>query len=57
MHRLFFAVVPDAAARQALRARVDALDAGAPGPWVDARRWHLTLAFLGKWDARPADLA
>jgi 2'-5' RNA ligase len=57
MHRLFFAVIPDAAAREAIAARVAVLARDPPGGWIEPSRWHLTLAFLGQWATYPDDVA
>ena len=58
MHRLFFAVVPDAGARAAIARMVDGLrHVHGGGGWVAAEKWHVTLAFLGSWEAFPAELA
>ena len=58
MHRLFFAVVPDADARTAVARVVDTLrHAHGEGGWVAAEKWHETIVFLGGWEAFPADVA
>jgi 2'-5' RNA ligase len=58
MHRLFFAIEPDAPARAALAAHVAALrTAHGGGGWVAPEKWHATLAFLGEWPAFPGDIA
>lgn len=49
--RLFVALWPDAAARQALAPTVDAARLSAPDVrWQPPERWHITLAFLGPAD-------
>lgn len=50
VHRLFFALWPDAATRAALGCAASALRSQRPearGRWVDAERYHVTLQFLG----------
>lgn len=56
-HRLFFAVWPDAAARERLAALVAGLTCRHDARWVKPARWHLTLAFLGTTMAFPDALA
>ncbi|TBR13173.1 MAG: RNA 2',3'-cyclic phosphodiesterase [Lysobacter sp.] len=52
--RLFFALLPGAEVRDAMRDRVDVLDpAPAGGRRVAAERYHITLHFLGRWEAVP----
>jgi 2'-5' RNA ligase len=49
--RLFVAIWPDSAARQALVPTVDAARRAAPDArWQPPERWHITLAFLGPAD-------
>ena len=49
--RLFAAVWPDQAAREALAAQLDGIREDAPGVhWQPPHRWHITLAFLGPGD-------
>jgi 2'-5' RNA ligase len=49
--RLFVAIWPDTAARQALVPTVDAARLAAPDVrWQPPERWHITLAFLGPAD-------
>jgi len=50
VHRLFFALLPDAATRARLAQAVQALKANHPGlraRWVSPARYHATLHFLG----------
>jgi 2'-5' RNA ligase len=50
VHRLFFALLPDAAARARLAQAAQALKASHPGlraRWVNPARYHATLHFLG----------
>ncbi len=47
LHRIFFALWPDEAIRQALAAVVKPCLAGHPAKKVPPHNWHLTLAFLG----------
>lgn len=56
-HRLFLALWPDDALRDAMAAVVDGLPAfrGA-GRRVDPAKYHVTLHFLGGWPALPADV-
>jgi 2'-5' RNA ligase len=46
--RLFFALWPDPALLQALRARVDAIVASVEGKPHSPAQWHVTLEFLGQ---------
>ena len=46
--RLFFALWPDPALRQALRARVDKIAASIEGKRQRPDQWHVTLEFLGQ---------
>ena len=49
--RLFAAVWPDQAAREALAAQLDDIREDATGVhWQPPHRWHITLAFLGPGD-------
>lgn len=59
LHRLFFALWPDAGARAAMRERALALEsAQRPGGRpIGAHRYHLTLQFLGDFDQLPQSLA
>lgn len=52
-HRLFFALWPGDGVRDALADAADALRSAHPvrGRWLDRRRYHLTLRFLGDCDA------
>jgi 2'-5' RNA ligase len=58
-HRLFFAVIPDAAARRAITTVANDLrDARTiRGSWADPLRYHLTLRFLGDFPAPAATIA
>jgi len=57
LHRLFFALVPSAGEREALRHRAEDLKAAYPqAHWVRPERYHLTLHFLGESDGPRADL-
>lgn len=58
IHRLFFALLPDEAVRERIAATAAMMrDGHAPrGRWIDARRYHLTLQFLGDFDVLPADV-
>ncbi|KRE87833.1 2'-5' RNA ligase [Rhodanobacter sp. Soil772] len=50
VHRLFFALLPDAATRARLAQAAQALKAGHPklrARWVNPMRYHATLHFLG----------
>jgi 2'-5' RNA ligase len=57
-YRLFFALLPTAAVRQELARGLAGLwsQSMPPARPVAARRWHLTLAFLGTFDEPPVDL-
>ena len=58
MDRLFFAVVPTAAARERIAAVVGQLRrVHGDGGWVAPDKWHVTLAYLGAWPQLPAGLA
>jgi 2'-5' RNA ligase len=46
--RLFFALWPDPALRQALRARIDKIAASIEGKRQRPDQWHVTLEFLGQ---------
>ncbi len=49
--RLFVAVVPPLAARDALAAAVELVRDHPGGPrWIPPERWHITLVFLGEVD-------
>lgn len=53
-HRLFFALWPDDALRALLLRAVGRVSGfEAAGRRVDPAKYHLTLHFLGGWDARP----
>ena len=52
VHRLFFALLPDAATRARLAQAAQALKASHPGlraRWVSPARYHVTLHFLGDY--------
>lgn len=56
MASLFFALVPDRETRAAIAEAVQRIRAVDPrGRWVAPVRWHLTLAFLGRWPEIPAE--
>lgn len=59
LHRLFFALMPDAATRDRLHnAAMQLKEANAPGGrWISPQRYHLTLQFLGNFDGLPRTLA
>ena len=59
IHRLFFALIPDEATRDRLHhAAMQLKAANAPGGrWINPRRYHLTLQFLGDFDGLPQTLA
>lgn len=59
LHRLFFALWPDADARAQMRQRALAVEAAQRpgGRMIGAHRYHLTLQFLGDFDALPQSLA
>jgi 2'-5' RNA ligase len=53
--RLFVAIWPDAASRNALATTVHEVRTAAPDiRWQPPERWHITLAFLGQADAGQA---
>jgi 2'-5' RNA ligase len=56
-HRLFFALVPDAPARQAIESAANDLKAAKliGGRWVAAGKYHLTIRFLGSYQGLPED--
>lgn len=58
MHRLFFALCPDSGVRARIVDAAAALkEAQAPrGRWIAPHRYHLTLQFLGDFDAWPESL-
>lgn len=58
IHRLFFALLPDDALRtQIAEAAVALRAAHAPrGRWINDQRYHLTLQFLGDFDALPLEV-
>ena len=58
VHRLFFAILPDAAARLAISDRADMLRAqqAVRGRWIDPSRYHMTLHFLGDHSGLRQDL-
>lgn len=55
LHRLFFALMPDELTRERLHRAAEQLKAThAPlGRWINPRRYHLTLQFLGDFDGLP----
>lgn len=57
-HRLFFALVPNAAVRNEIsRAAGQLRDAQHPhGSWIAPERYHVTLRFLGDYSQLPPDL-
>ncbi|MCI4566568.1 RNA 2',3'-cyclic phosphodiesterase [Lysobacter sp. CFH 32150] len=57
IHRLFFALLPDEVARRQMAEVATALrTAHAPrGRWINDQRYHLTLQFLGDFNALPQD--
>lgn len=57
-HRLFFALMPDGATRERLSRAAKRLrsEQNAHGRWIDPRRYHLTLQFLGDFDGLPHSL-
>ena len=56
VHRLFFAVLPDAAARARMAAVADSLKPTYAARWLDPSRYHVTLHFLGDHAALRNDL-
>lgn len=57
IHRLFFALLPDDDVRRQIAAAAAALRVYAPrGRWINDQRYHLTLQFLGDFDALPLDV-
>ncbi len=58
VHRLFFALWPDQATRAGIQQAAAQLQAAhAPrGRWLGAHRYHLTLQYLGDFDALPPAL-
>jgi 2'-5' RNA ligase len=59
VHRLFFALMPDEATRDRLHHAAMQLKKASPlgGRWINPRRYHLTLQFLGDFDGLPQALA
>jgi 2'-5' RNA ligase len=55
IHRLFFALLPDATTRALIAAAADAARAahGFRGAGVEVSRYHMTLQFLGDFPAAP----
>jgi 2'-5' RNA ligase len=53
MHRLFFALWPDAPVRRRIESAANALEAGVDGRPIDPERYHLTLQFLGDFPVLP----
>ncbi len=58
IHRLFFAVFPDAEAQRAIAEVAEDLRThhGVRGRWIDPSRYHLTLHFLGDHSELRKDL-
>ena len=56
-HRLFFALWPTDALRAAFRDAADAVTAFGAGRRLDDDKLHLTLHFLGGWQALPREVA
>ena len=58
VHRLFFALRPDAAVARAIECAAASIRASGRvrGRWVQPSKHHLTVHFLGTHVARPADL-
>lgn len=57
LHQLFFALWPGEGTREQLAAAARGLRAqGARGRWIDPRRYHLTLHFLGRHPVLDAGL-
>lgn len=57
-HRLFFALWPDDAQREAMRATVEGTAVfDGRGRRVPPEKYHVTLHFLGGWPAFPEDVA
>jgi len=54
-HRLFFALLPDTAARDSIAAAADIARGaqGFRGAGIDASRYHMTLQFIGDFPAPP----
>lgn len=59
IHRLFFALMPDAATRERIAGLAPALrqQYGGGGRLIGAHRYHMTLQFLGDFDALPQAIA
>jgi 2'-5' RNA ligase len=59
VHRLFFALMPDEATRERLhRAAMQLKATHEPhGRWINPRRYHLTLQFLGDFEGLPPQIA
>jgi 2'-5' RNA ligase len=58
MHRVFFALEPDERARARIAAFSTSLRQAEGGAgWTDPVRFHITLAFLGEWEAYPEPMA
>ena len=57
-HRLFFALVPDAPACQAIESAAHDLKAAKiiGGRWVVASKYHLTIQFLGSYEGLPENI-
>jgi RNA 2',3'-cyclic 3'-phosphodiesterase len=53
-HNLFFGVFPDESTRSAIAAAARSLrEQALHGRWVDPRRYHMTVHFLGRFGAIP----
>jgi RNA 2',3'-cyclic 3'-phosphodiesterase len=58
MHRLFFALLPDANATAAIaRVATNLRREHGDGGWIEPGKWHITLAYLGTWPELPAEFA
>jgi 2'-5' RNA ligase len=58
MHRLFFALLPDANATYAIqRVATNLRREHGDGGWIEPAKWHITLAYLGTWPEMPTEFA